>query len=227
MHAMDELERDPVCGMSVDPRRSQLAFEHGGRRYLFCSAGCLDRFRTSPGSFLSTPSVPARESHPASDAARSTKGLYTCPMHPEVRQAGPGACPKCGMALEPTASAADGEAGALGLCAASRRGGPTAPSSSPRWPCTSRRALDLPSRRRTLVGSALLGAVVLGPVWPPPRAQLGSCRPQPEHVHADRSRRGRGAGTSVAAALAPDLFPWRSWARLAGRPLFRVGRGHP
>jgi len=92
--------RDPVCGMLVDPQHAAGSMEYRGRTYYFCSQSCAAKFRSDPESFLKPPSAPAEQA-----------GVeYTCPMHPEVRQNGPGACPKCGMALEPvhvTAATAD------------------------------------------------------------------------------------------------------------------------
>ena len=86
---------DPVCGMSVEPEAAAGRLEHAGRTYLFCSPHCLEAFRSNPPRYT----APAPRT-PASPA----KGVpYTCPMHPEVRQDGPGACPICGMALEPLA----------------------------------------------------------------------------------------------------------------------------
>jgi Cu+-exporting ATPase len=98
----DQAAIDPVCGMRVDPQLAPHSWEHAGRRYYFCAAGCLERFRADPEKFLKPGGVEpesARDAdrHPASDGV----AVYTCPMHPEVRQAGPGTCPKCGMALEP------------------------------------------------------------------------------------------------------------------------------
>ena len=84
---------DPVCGMSVDPQTSKHRFDHQGATYHFCSAGCRTKFAASPQSYLD------KSKAPPADAPEGT--VYTCPMHPEVRQVGPGACPICGMALEP------------------------------------------------------------------------------------------------------------------------------
>ena len=86
---------DPVCGMSVSPDSAHTA-EHAGRRYHFCCAGCRKRFLDDPGQYLQ---APAPEHHAPASAPPGV--IYTCPMHPEVRQLGPGTCPKCGMALEP------------------------------------------------------------------------------------------------------------------------------
>ncbi len=83
--------QDPVCGMSVSSESAH-QHRHEGKDYYFCSAKCRDKFAAEPGRYLS----PAADASDAGDPA----AWYTCPMHPEVRQQGPGTCPKCGMALE-------------------------------------------------------------------------------------------------------------------------------
>ena len=105
------LTKDPVCGMNVDPAKPAATVEHAGRKYFFCSTRCAERFRREPERFLlaAGPVRPQQVSHkhapePEKTPARAsgqTKIRYTCPMHPEVITNGPGACPKCGMALEP------------------------------------------------------------------------------------------------------------------------------
>ena len=103
------LEHDVVCGMQVDPRRAAATSELDGKTYYFCCAGCKAKFDAEPARYLTerheTPSLlqisPASgKAHRGATAAAPEDG-YTCPMDPEVRQPGPGACPKCGMALEP------------------------------------------------------------------------------------------------------------------------------
>lgn len=84
---------DPVCGMTVTPAEAADVVEHEGVKYYFCGIGCAKKFRQSPGQYLDKSRAPAE---PA-----DAEAIYTCPMHPEVRQKGPGSCPKCGMALEP------------------------------------------------------------------------------------------------------------------------------
>jgi Cu+-exporting ATPase len=86
---------DPVCGMTVDSAHAAGQFEHDGHTYYFCGKGCLEKFRQDPERYLRR-EQPVRH-HSSVDVRRE----HTCPMHAEVRQLGAGACPKCGMALEP------------------------------------------------------------------------------------------------------------------------------
>jgi len=90
---------DPVCGMTVEPSAETLTLQHGGRRYAFCSRHCLERFRSDPAAYVDA----KLEAAPADQPAEPGRAIYTCPMHQEIRQSGPGVCPKCGMALEPLA----------------------------------------------------------------------------------------------------------------------------
>ena len=94
---------DPVCGMEVTPEDAVGSFEYKGQEYYFCNESCLEQFRANPQQFLAPPSE--RIAPPADPGA-----IYTCPMDPEVRQLGPGACPKCGMALEALTVSRDEEA---------------------------------------------------------------------------------------------------------------------
>jgi Cu+-exporting ATPase len=91
--------RDPVCGMSVDPTTSKHRFDYHGETFHFCSAGCRTKFAADPASCLKKGSKPK--------AAVPEGTIYTCPMHPEIRQVGPGSCPICGMALEPEVASLD------------------------------------------------------------------------------------------------------------------------
>src|SRR3984957_14270657 len=91
---------DPVCGMTVDPAKNPHRPVYAQRTYQFCSAGCRGKFAADPEKYLrGTASDQAAEVLPEGT-------IYTCPMHPEVRQIGPGSCPICGMALEPEAGGA-------------------------------------------------------------------------------------------------------------------------
>src|SRR5690606_5959989 len=89
-----ELVIDPVCGMTVDPRKTGHHATHAGQEYHFCSAGCRAKFVGDPEGYLNKSVVAVA----AADVPAGT--LWTCPMHPEIRQDHPGACPICGMGLE-------------------------------------------------------------------------------------------------------------------------------
>jgi len=122
--------KDPVCGMSVDPAKAAGRVDHSGKTYYFCSKRCMERFKQDPERFLTAPGTAGREhgrahAHAHRDAladapkqaamqhapaaavpasaprSNAQRVRYTCPMHPEVVQIGPGTCPICGMALEP------------------------------------------------------------------------------------------------------------------------------
>jgi Cu+-exporting ATPase len=88
---------DPVCGMKVDPHTAKHRAQHHGHTFYFCSAKCRGKFVAGPEKYLSP-----QEAAPMPEGAE-----YTCPMHPEIRQIGPGACPICGMALEPVIATAE------------------------------------------------------------------------------------------------------------------------
>ena len=117
--------KDPVCGMMVDPQKSATKVPHGGQTYYFCSKRCAERFEKEPEKFLSAPGSLGMETsslastrHPGEDksfasneiSAANKDARYTCPMHPEIIQVGPGSCPICGMALEPMDAFAEVEA---------------------------------------------------------------------------------------------------------------------
>jgi Cu+-exporting ATPase len=119
-------QKDPVCGMEVIPETARFKALHNSKEYYFCSAGCLAKFHANPDNILSSPPKPmgsalvslgnprspvvptliksAAGEQPASGSAKETRA-YVCPMCPEVRQLGPGPCPKCGMALDPESPA--------------------------------------------------------------------------------------------------------------------------
>jgi Cu+-exporting ATPase len=126
---MNTITKDPVCGMTVNPSTARHSHEHEGSRYLFCSAGCLKKFQAEPQRYLAKDKKPAaccgghgaqhslgHHAHAAATPASRPAppgAQYTCPMHPEILQTGPGDCPLCGMALVPVGAAAqdadDGE----------------------------------------------------------------------------------------------------------------------
>ena len=92
--------RDPVCGMKIDPNTSRHQYEFEGQDYYFCSAGCRAKFMADPRKYLA--------GLQASKTGAAPEGtIYTCPMHPQIRQVGPGNCPICGMALEPEVVSAE------------------------------------------------------------------------------------------------------------------------
>ena len=87
--------RDPVCGMHVNPETSKHRFDYSGATYHFCSNGCRTKFEADPVKYLDKSKAEAANTPVAAGT------IFTCPMHPEIRQVGPGSCPICGMALEP------------------------------------------------------------------------------------------------------------------------------
>ena len=119
------MEKDPVCGMNVNPSRAKATQEHAGKMYYFCCADCREKFSAAPEKYLMPKplvGIAPMSTHPVQIATAMVQGIsqsavkigappaavrkpasneYTCPMDPEVRQQGPGDCPKCGMALEP------------------------------------------------------------------------------------------------------------------------------
>ena len=95
---------DPVCGMTVDENAPAGSLQHEGATYYFCSAHCVRKFEANPDAFIQSLATPTSSSccnHPALSTLAGPHAFYICPMDPEVRQQGPGTCPKCGMALEP------------------------------------------------------------------------------------------------------------------------------
>src|SRR5580693_7628806 len=120
-------QKDPVCGMLVAPEKAAASIEHAGNTYFFCSKGCAERFKREPETFLSAPGGAVMQHHahtpleprsvthssqpaqpPVTPAQQGVR--YTCPMHPQIIQIGPGSCPICGMALEPMDAFAEVEA---------------------------------------------------------------------------------------------------------------------
>lgn len=119
-------EIDPVCGMTVDPAKAAGTHTWLGKAYYFCSTRCVAKFKADPAAFIkpqaeektadeiddkACPSCHPPSHAPAHASPKSAPAdaaaIYTCPMHPEVRQVGAGSCPKCGMALEPLLASAD------------------------------------------------------------------------------------------------------------------------
>jgi Cu+-exporting ATPase len=101
------LEKDPVCGMTVDPATAKAKSEHAGKIYYFCCAGCAQKFQANPEQYLKPKptlvtlgAAPAKPKAAAASSPQPAKA-YVCPMCPEVRSTKPGPCPSCGMTLEP------------------------------------------------------------------------------------------------------------------------------
>src|SRR3989475_1097663 len=109
-------ETDPVCHMEVMPETAAARYDYKGKTYYFCNPRCLERFKANPEQFLGFAKLETIDSK-----SRISNVIYTCPMHPEVRQTGPGSCPKCGMALEPEVPAAADEGPSAELIDMTRR----------------------------------------------------------------------------------------------------------
>ncbi|MDH5671074.1 MAG: heavy metal translocating P-type ATPase [Myxococcales bacterium] len=201
--------RDPVCGMDVSDG-SPHRHTHAGHDYFFCSARCREKFEAEPAHYLEGSNRDHARAAPAG-------AIFTCPMHPEVEQIGPGDCPKCGMALEPHAIAFDEDQGEQNpeLTDMTRR---LIFAAALSFPLVGIVMLDmlpgrpisnlLPGRTRAFVELALATPVCLWSAWP-------------FHVRAVRSLRNRslnmftliGLGVSVSyvysivATMLPGIFP--------------------
>ncbi|WP_114946375.1 heavy metal translocating P-type ATPase [Microvirga calopogonii] len=92
--------KDPICGMMVDPHETKHRAQYQGKPYYFCSPGCQSKFMAEPANYVEPATARKAESVPEGT-------IYTCPMHPQIRQVGPGSCPICGMALEPVLATAE------------------------------------------------------------------------------------------------------------------------
>jgi P-type Cu+ transporter len=119
MTTQPTLAKDPVCGMTVDPAKAKATAEHAGQSYYFCCARCAQQFQSNPEQYLkpkpalvtigvplTAKAKPFATQTPASSATDASVAAFVCPMCPEVRESKPGACPSCGMALEPEFPAA-------------------------------------------------------------------------------------------------------------------------
>ena len=191
---------DPVCGMKVDPLTTSHHAEHAGQAYHFCSAGCRTKFVADPERYL----------HPATDAAPAPAGTqYTCPMHPEIVQDGPGTCPLCGMALEPMLPSLDEEENPE-LTDFRRRFWWTLPfSTATLLLAMGGMYLDvIPPTVRTWLEFALSTPVVLWAAWPFFQRWAQSIRHRSPNMWTLIGTGVAAAyGYSVVAVLAPQLFP--------------------
>jgi len=203
---------DPVCHMGVKPDEAAATYKYKGQTYYFCSLSCHRKFRDNPekyaGAAAAAPPAPVKEG-----------AVYTCPMHPEVRQVGPGSCPICGMALEPAEFTGAGEEANPELVDMSRRFWISA-------------ALTLPVLISAMVGEAVSAPAAPWVVW----IQFALATPvviwggKPFFERAWRSIVNRspnmftligiGTGTaylySLIATLFPGVFP--ASFRMEGRP---------
>lgn len=207
---------DPVCGMQVDPTTTAHHASHSGNEYHFCSARCREKFIADPERYLS----PSKASD---ETAMSHAGaIYTCPMHPEIRQEGPGTCPICGMALEPEMPSLDEEENP-DLRDFSRRFWWTLPLSVivlvlamfgdriAEIPSETLAALGFrgwSSSTRSWIELALSAPVVLWAGWPFFERCVQSIRNRSPNMFTLIGIGVAAAfGYSVVATIAPDLFP--------------------
>ncbi|WP_255783561.1 heavy metal translocating P-type ATPase [Marilutibacter chinensis] len=192
---------DPVCGMTVDPETSAHRHVHDGQIHHFCSARCREKFAADPQRWLSPDPAPAQQA-PAGT-------IYTCPMHPEIRQEGPGTCPKCGMALEPEMPSLE-EDDDPELRDFARRFWWTLPLTVVVLVLAmfGNRAPALSVMARTWLELALSAPVVLWAGWPFFERWLQSIRNRsPNMWTLIGTGVGAAFGYSVVATVAPDLFP--------------------
>jgi len=112
----DDDSRDPVCGMSIDPNTTEYRHVHAGQEWYFCSRKCFEKFRSEPDRYVGderqiTPQGDTQTRERSTGVGQDASGVeYTCPMHPEIVRNAPGACPICGMSLEPRKVTAESEA---------------------------------------------------------------------------------------------------------------------
>ena len=204
--------RDPVCGMSVYPATAKGgAASHAGQTYHFCSTGCRDKFVANPQQYLQPKSAqPEPAAAPPAQAGAASAGtMYTCPMHPEIRQHGPGTCPICGMALEPEMPTLDEEENPE-LLDFSRRFWWTLPLSVAvlLLAMFGHFLPALPVATRTWIELALTTPVVLWAGWPFFVRCVQSIRNRSPNMWTLIGIGVAAAfGYSVVATLAPGLFP--------------------
>ncbi len=196
----DDAVIDPVCGMHVDPETTAHHASHAGTEYHFCSGRCREKFEASPQQYLSP-----RESAPSAPAGT----IYTCPMHPEIRQEGPGTCPICGMALEPEMPSLEDDDNPE-LRDFSRRFWWTLPLTVIvlALAMLGHRLTLLPTETRTWIEFALTTPVVLWAGWPFFVRCVASIRNRSPNMWTLIGIGVAAAfGYSVVATLAPGLFP--------------------
>ncbi len=193
---------DPVCGMQVDPARTTHHAEHEGVTHHFCSARCKERFVADPERYLNPQ---AEDEHAQAPAGT----IYTCPMHPEIRQEGPGTCPICGMGLEPEMPGLDDEENPE-LVDFSRRFWWTLPATLVVFVLAmfGHYLAWLPVETRTWIELVLTIPVVLWAAWPFFVRCVQSIRNRsPNMWTLIGIGVGAAFGYSTVATIAPGLFP--------------------
>ena len=214
--ASDDVAVDPVCGMKVDKSAAKHKLHYEGSDYFFCGRSCVDKFTANPQKYLAASHTPghAHSHHADPPAVARPDAIYTCPMHPEVRQIGPGTCPKCGMALEPESADASTDENPE-LAEMSRRFWVSAALTVPLFLLAMSRMFFaeqfhnlLPARTFAFIEFALTTPVVLWGGWP------FFVRMWQSIIHRYPNMFtliGIGTGTayiySAIAALFPDMFP--------------------
>ena len=216
--------KDPVCGMTVDPTRAAGKHEHAGQTYYFCSTYCLAQFAGNPTRFVAPPTrvvapptrvVAAPPPPPQPQlAAPPRAGQWTCPMHPQIVRDAPGACPICGMALEPRDAGPDGgDSDNPELRQMQRRFWVSAAATVPLVVLAMADMIPglsdlLPARARGVVELALATPVVLWGGWPFFVRAVDSLRNRSPNMF---TLIGLGVAVayiySVAGVVAPGIFP--------------------
>src|SRR5687767_8186313 len=188
---------DPVCCMTVDPASAAGHVDYKGKTYHFCSQHCVHAFKANPDKFLAGKQ---KQAMPITAGAK-----YTCPMHPEIVQVGPGSCPKCGMALVPMEGAAEDDSELRDL---TRRLWVSAALSVPLLMIAMAPMLAAPQLRFPYLEFALATPVVLWGGWPFFRKFWLSLKNRSPNMY---TLIGLGValayGYSVVAVLAPGVFP--------------------
>jgi Cu+-exporting ATPase len=200
---------DPVCGMKVLPQKAAASIRRAGRTWYFCSQGCKAKFEANPGKYDGSA---LRVSEPKTSTT-SAASQYTCPMHPEILSPKPGACPKCGMALEPVA--ATGSTANPELVSMTRRFWVSAALTLPLLAVMVSDILPGRPLQHLLEGSllgwielALATPVVLWGGWPFfERGWASIIHRSPNMFTLIAMGSGAAYLYSVAAVSAPDLFP--------------------
>ncbi len=200
-----ETHIDPVCGMTVNPVTAAGQHEHNGKTYYFCSPHCLHKFSTDPELVL----------HPKPQAPAPTDVEYTCPMHPEVIQIGPGSCPNCGMALEPKVFSLTAEEDTSELDDMKRRFWISLAVTLPVFLLAMSEMIPgqpvqhaIGHRLVTLLQFALATPVVLWGGWPFfERGWASILNRSPNMFTLIAIGTGAAFGYSVVATVFPDIFP--------------------